>query len=523
MVLKAPVIILLPVDDLIVTSWNPRKIMEEGPLRLLTDYVRRGGPLPRILVWKGEGKAPYAVISGQRRLAAYRRAGVRMVEVEILDITLEEAKIMASTSNEGEPVYWLDKFENWETLLADYPTWGGITALALKLGRDGSEVNRAINLMKLLTPEARKMVRDHIVQNGPENKVNNVTHENFMNSDGEAAPLKDTWRLKESAVIRLNGLWKGRSLPDAQALAEKAIPLMLSKQMKASQVNQWVIKANGGAPKAPSFPTDDPAKGLVPNQSGEGTGATQAGSAQVPKAQAKGGPTSTGLKPVAAPGVSRGADSPMKPAHPNLGHRLVASAQGWWPELKSFLLSQFKRALGHEVRRWIVTGLGALVVILLLSPHLYVSLYHLATGYLRSRTVMPPNPGPAGGQSQVAQPVPQNPMGAGGASAQTPLDEATSRGPSQGSAGSKGEPAEAVSSQAGEQAGVSGNRYLVPNQGVSIPNSGKATPATNSTQVAKGEDPLKAIGDGVKDYQSAVNTAGDAKAATDKAKGLLPF
>ncbi len=40
---------------------------------------------------------------------------------------------------------------------------------------------------------------------------------------------------------------------------------------------------------------------------------------------------------------------------------------------------------------------------------------------------------------------------------------------------------------------------------------------------AKGIDPLKAAEDGVKDYQSAVNAAGDAKSATDKAKGILGF
>ena len=40
---------------------------------------------------------------------------------------------------------------------------------------------------------------------------------------------------------------------------------------------------------------------------------------------------------------------------------------------------------------------------------------------------------------------------------------------------------------------------------------------------AKGEDPFKAVGDGVKAYQSAVSTAGDAKSATDKMKGILGF
>ena len=38
---------------------------------------------------------------------------------------------------------------------------------------------------------------------------------------------------------------------------------------------------------------------------------------------------------------------------------------------------------------------------------------------------------------------------------------------------------------------------------------------------AKGEDPLKAVGDGVKDVQSAVNTANEVESTADKTKGVL--
>ncbi len=49
----------------------------------------------------------------------------------------------------------------------------------------------------------------------------------------------------------------------------------------------------------------------------------------------------------------------------------------------------------------------------------------------------------------------------------------------------------------------------------------KGAPTTEAS--AKGEDPLKAVGDGVKDVQSAVNTADEAKSAADKAKSILDF
>jgi hypothetical protein len=50
-----------------------------------------------------------------------------------------------------------------------------------------------------------------------------------------------------------------------------------------------------------------------------------------------------------------------------------------------------------------------------------------------------------------------------------------------------------------------------------------AAQADKGADSAKGEDPIKAVGDGVKDYQSAVSTATDAKSATDKAKSLIGF
>ncbi|HEV2354625.1 MAG TPA: ParB N-terminal domain-containing protein, partial [Puia sp.] len=119
-VANPPQIVMMPTDGLFVPDWNPRKTMSEAGLRILVDFVKAGKPLERLLVWKGSGQAagspkepaqpglasrlesstqaPLAVISGQRRLEAYRRAGVKLVEVEILDIPLEDAKDRASTS-----------------------------------------------------------------------------------------------------------------------------------------------------------------------------------------------------------------------------------------------------------------------------------------------------------------------------------------------------------------------------------------------------------------------------------------
>ncbi|HUO57262.1 MAG TPA: ParB/RepB/Spo0J family partition protein, partial [bacterium] len=113
---QPPEILMLPVDGLFTPPWNPRKFIDEGEMADLAAYVAKGGYVPRILVWKGDGKS---VISGQRRLEAYRRLGKAHIEAELLDIPLEDARVLAITSNEGAEVYWLDKYESWEPFLTE--------------------------------------------------------------------------------------------------------------------------------------------------------------------------------------------------------------------------------------------------------------------------------------------------------------------------------------------------------------------------------------------------------------------
>jgi hypothetical protein len=56
-----------------------------------------------------------------------------------------------------------------------------------------------------------------------------------------------------------------------------------------------------------------------------------------------------------------------------------------------------------------------------------------------------------------------------------------------------------------------------------VQNKVAAPKSLGSPTPAKGGDVLAQIGAGVKNYQNAVNTADQAKAATDKVKGLLGF
>ena len=60
-------IVKVPIDDLYDPPWNPRPIVDEGPLQLLINYIRKGKYTPPLLVWVGNRQKPHAVISGKRR------------------------------------------------------------------------------------------------------------------------------------------------------------------------------------------------------------------------------------------------------------------------------------------------------------------------------------------------------------------------------------------------------------------------------------------------------------------------
>jgi ParB-like chromosome segregation protein Spo0J len=143
---KPVVIVMIALMDLFVPDWNPRKYKDEVKLLALMAYLENGGWVPRPLVWKGNGKVPLAIIAGQMRTEAYRRLGRTHIEVEILDITLEEAKNMANSSNEKADLFWLDRYEGWESRKQE-EVWD-LSTLAVKMGVSDTETSRAIRILR---------------------------------------------------------------------------------------------------------------------------------------------------------------------------------------------------------------------------------------------------------------------------------------------------------------------------------------------------------------------------------------
>ena len=226
-----PQILMLPIDDLAVPDWNPRKVVFEEPLKNLMAYIQAGGKLPRILVWKGNGQAPWAIISGQRRREALKRLGTTQVEVEVMDIPLEQAEFLAMGSNEGEPVFWLDWDIRAEKLYQQGNQDGQKLTqadLGARLGVTQSRISYALKTVAVLTPAARTLIYDAVIKSG------------------------DSDQVKERPIQAL------AALGDAAGV-EKALPRVIEGQMTEGQVKTMVVALKAGTP-AEGFKTTPPLK-----------------------------------------------------------------------------------------------------------------------------------------------------------------------------------------------------------------------------------------------------------------------
>ena len=288
---KVPDIRMIPIADLIVPEWNPRKFIDEAEMLNLVAFLKKGSIVPRIWVWKGTGQAPWLIIAGQRRMEAHRRLGRTHIEAEIMDFDLEEAKIQAIASNRDDKPYWLGEYAAVENLTIEYPNLRQVE-LADRLGWSEAWVSRALSIMQLLTPASRGLIEQNTRQ---EVKLFNSVKGN----KGQSTPGDKVWRLKEAAGYRLTRLLtKDRELTKAQALVEKVLPIMLSGHYTAGQTNEVVAWVNSG-------------KALAEFQLGE----------KARKSRSKGVGSETHPKPVETPNLSQ--EARMPPARPIHSHQLV--------------------------------------------------------------------------------------------------------------------------------------------------------------------------------------------------------
>jgi ParB/RepB/Spo0J family partition protein len=79
----------VPVKDVLITGWNPRKAFDGEAMRSLADDIRQNDLINAVTV-RPKGKSKYELVSGERRLRAFRLLGRAMIPAKVRELTDEQ-------------------------------------------------------------------------------------------------------------------------------------------------------------------------------------------------------------------------------------------------------------------------------------------------------------------------------------------------------------------------------------------------------------------------------------------------
>jgi ParB family transcriptional regulator, chromosome partitioning protein len=79
----------VPVKDVLITGWNPRKAFDADALQSLADDIRQNGLINAVTV-RPKGKSKYELVAGERRLRAFRLLGRATIPAKVRELTDEQ-------------------------------------------------------------------------------------------------------------------------------------------------------------------------------------------------------------------------------------------------------------------------------------------------------------------------------------------------------------------------------------------------------------------------------------------------
>lgn len=153
---------------------QPRRRFDTDALDELAESIRQSGIIQPLVVRQAEG-GRYALIAGERRLRAARRAGLAKVPVVIRDVTDSDAFALALVENiQREDLNPIEEAIAFERLLDEH----GFTheALAEKLGKSRTALTNGVRLLKL-SSAVQELVADGSLSAGHARAVLSVPDE----------------------------------------------------------------------------------------------------------------------------------------------------------------------------------------------------------------------------------------------------------------------------------------------------------------------------------------------------------
>ncbi len=135
----------VPISDIVITGWNPRKSFDEKALEELAASIKEHGILEPLVVRQVNGS--YELVAGERRLRAAKLAGLDKVPVVVKDLTDQEVReIMLLENLQRQDLNPIEEAQALKALLEE----GNITQAELgkRLGKSQAWVANRLRLLE---------------------------------------------------------------------------------------------------------------------------------------------------------------------------------------------------------------------------------------------------------------------------------------------------------------------------------------------------------------------------------------
>jgi ParB family chromosome partitioning protein len=143
---RHPGISLLPIEEIQVNEFQPRRDFDEGALAELTASIETNGIIQPLVVRKTDNG--YQLIAGERRLRAATRAGIKQVPVVIRRSTDKESLELALVENiQRQDLNCIDEALAYFQLIEDFSLTQD--EVAKRVGKDRASVANHLRLLRL--------------------------------------------------------------------------------------------------------------------------------------------------------------------------------------------------------------------------------------------------------------------------------------------------------------------------------------------------------------------------------------
>jgi ParB family chromosome partitioning protein len=240
-----PGVFEVPISQIEPNPFQPRNHFDEESLAGLTASIRELGVLQPVLVRETKPER-FALIAGERRWRAAKRAGLQYLPVIVRDVNDEQTLQHALVENlHRDDLNPLEEAAAYQQLIEDFNMTQ--EAVAHRVGKSRSAVANLLRLFQL-PPQVQRLVADGQVSTGHAKALLSTPDRAFQESLARRVAAEGlTVRETEEAVRLRNGRTTDHPVPDGGTPGSKLRPpgLLELEELLAEQLDTRV-KINMG-------------------------------------------------------------------------------------------------------------------------------------------------------------------------------------------------------------------------------------------------------------------------------------